>query len=114
RTLVAFGRLTNGLQVLPPSVDFTITPAISPSTSNGSPTPRYKVSGFRPNATAPPLVLIRASVLASQRGLVWVKVVVFHSPPPEVSTYSVSGSVGWGKIVRMRPLSEICNVTPFV
>jgi len=40
RTAVALGRLTNGLQVWPPSTDFTSTPATVDSTSNGSPMPR--------------------------------------------------------------------------
>src|SRR5260370_16050329 len=62
RTLNAPGRFTNGLQLLPPSVDLTITPAMRPRTSKGSPTPRYSVSGVRPNATAPPVVLITESV----------------------------------------------------
>src|SRR5579859_3953189 len=71
------------------------------------------VLGSFPKAAAPPEVVGCVSVIARQLGLLLRKLVVFHNPPPLVSRYTVFGSVGCGRMLRMRPLSVTLSFTPF-
>src|SRR5207248_1121848 len=84
RTCVAPERNIGLDQLFPPSVDFNMKPPTC--TSNGSPVPRYRVSGTLPNATLPPEVLPIKSVFAVQVVLLPRKLFVFQRPPPELRT----------------------------
>src|SRR5450830_1560531 len=64
-------------------------------------------------AAAPPLVVMTLSVMGIQLGYGDSKLLVFQMPPLDESTYMVLGSVGWGMMLRSRPLSVLLSLISF-
>ena len=103
-------RMTGPSHVAPPSSEWKKP---GTCTSNGSPRPSSRLSGF-PGfiARAPMDNDPSVSVIGSQCGprvasIGAVASNVFHTPPPEVARYTTSGLVGCTKMVRGRPESTL-------
>src|SRR5574339_978332 len=109
-TVVEIPTFTGGSQLSPPLVDFVTYPPSPPS--NGSPLPRYSVLALLPKATAPPATPGMLSLFAAHAGRGERQWPVFHRPPPDVRRYTMSGLVGWTRMVRSRPVSALVTWTP--